>query len=82
MMFASNGLITRLPAVWLLLYGTALTAGGAFSVRVVWMMGVAFMLLGTTAVVAPTAYGHWLMGAGFGALHIGFGWVIARNYGG
>jgi len=81
-LFAANGLGPRLPAMWLLLYGTALTSGGAFSVRIVPIMGAAFMALGIVAVALPPEYGEWLMAAGFGGLHIGFGLVIARHYGG
>ena len=80
--FADAGLMTRLPGVWLLSYGTAAAAGGAFSVRVVPLMGLCFMALGAVAFALPAAWGHWLMAAGFGGLHIGFGLVIARNYGG
>jgi len=80
--FATLGLAARLPGCWLLLYGTALASGGAFSVRVVPLMGLCFMALGVTAFAAPASWGHWLMAAGFGGLHIGFGWVIARKYGG
>jgi len=80
--FALMGLAERLPGCWLLLYGTAVTTGGAFSVRIVPIMGVCFMVLGVVAFVAPAAWGHWLMAAGFGGLQIGFGWVIARRYGG
>jgi hypothetical protein len=81
-MFVSNGLVTRLPAVWLLLYGTALATGGTFSVRIVPIMGAAFMTLGIAVAAVPTTYGDWAMAAGFGGLHIGFGLVIARHYGG
>jgi hypothetical protein len=80
--FATLGLTARLPGCWLLLYGTAATTGGAFSVRVVPLMGVGFMVLGAAAFAAPAAWGHWFMAAGFGGLHIACGLVIARRYGG
>jgi hypothetical protein len=80
--FVMMGLGARLPGCWLLLYGTAVTTAGAFSVRVVPIMGICFMALGASAFAAPAAWGHWLMAAGFGGLQIGFGWVIARRYGG
>src|SRR6266851_4626478 len=80
--FATMGLMARLPGCWLLLYGTAVATGGAFSVRVVPLMGLCFMTLGVMAFAAPAAWGHWWMAAGFGGLHIGFGYLIARHYGG
>jgi len=80
--FATLDLVPRLPGCWLLLYGTAVATGGAFSVRVVPLMGVAFMALGTIAFAAPAAWGHYFLAAGFGGLHIVFGLIIARDYGG
>ena len=80
--FARLDLMARLPGCWLLLYGTAVATGGAFSVRVVPLMGVAFMTLGTIAFAAPAAWGHYFLAAGFGGLHIVFGLIIARHYGG
>ena len=80
--FATLDLMARLPGCWLLLYGTALASGGVHSVRIVPRMGVCFMALSVVAFAAPAAWGHWLLAAGFGGLHIAFGIVIARNYGG
>ena len=80
--FVRSHLTTRLPGCWLLLYGTGLAAGGAMSVRIVPVMGLVFMALGVAAFVAPSAWGNLFMAAGFGGLHIGFGLIIARKYGG
>jgi hypothetical protein len=76
------GLLDVLAAVWLLLYGVAIIAGGVFSARIVPAMGVAFMLLGLGPLVAPEIARDIYLGAGFGLLHIGFGWRIYRRYGG
>ena len=76
------GIVAALPGVWLLLYGTAIVTGGAFSVRVVPVMGLCLMLLGGAAMFAPAIWGDAFMGAGFGVVQIGFGWWIARHYGG
>jgi hypothetical protein len=76
------GLLAALPGVWLLLYGTAIVTGGAFSVRVVPVMGLCLMVLGAAALFAPSSWGDTLMAGGFGLVQIGFGWWIARHYGG
>ncbi|HTA57987.1 MAG TPA: hypothetical protein VK805_07530 [Candidatus Baltobacteraceae bacterium] len=76
------GAFSVLPGVWLLLYGTAIVTGGAFSVRAVPIMGLCLMALGAAALFAPAAWGNVFMAAGFGIVQIGFGVWIALRYGG
>jgi hypothetical protein len=82
MLFARIGIIEEVAGVWLLLYGTAVVTGGAFSIRVVPLMGLCFIVLGTVALFCPSSWGNLLLAGGFGGLHIIFGAVIARKYGG
>jgi hypothetical protein len=81
LMFQS-GFGEHIPAMWLLLYGTAVVTGGAFSVGIVPVMGLCFFTLGGLAVFAPPTWAPWFLAAGFGALHLGFGILIARKFGG
>jgi len=76
------GLVALLPGTWLLLYGTGIMTGGAFSVRPVPIMGLCFMLTGLIAFLAPPGWGDAFLAAGFGGLNIVFGLIVARAYGG
>ena len=76
------GYLSVIPGLWLLLYGTAVVTGGAFSVRIVPVMGLCFMFVGSLSLVGPAAWGDVFLMIGFGALHIVFGVVIARRHGG
>jgi hypothetical protein len=77
-----RGAESLLPGVWLLLYGAGAVTAGAFSVPTVPTMGVCFMILGTTALVASPSWHVALLASGFGLVHLVFGVVIARRHGG
>jgi hypothetical protein len=70
------------PGVWLCLYGVAVMSGGAFSVPIIPVMGVVFIVLGFASFLSPANWRDAYLALGFGGLHIGFGFAIARRYGG
>jgi hypothetical protein len=76
------GAVRTIPGMWMLLYGTGVVSGGAFSVRIVPAMGFCFMGMGALALLAPVAWTNWFMIAAFCGLHLAFGFAIARKYGG
>jgi len=81
-MLVKAGETSAIPGVWLLLYGTGVITGGMYSVRVVPIMGICLMALGALSLFSPPAYANWFMAAGFGGLHVVFGAIIVRKYGG
>jgi hypothetical protein len=76
------GLEPALASAWLLLYGAGIITGGAYSVSIVPVMGLCFMATGALAALAPAAWANYFLAAGFGGLHIIFGFFIARRHGG
>lgn len=77
-----NSLTDLIPGVWLLLYGTAVIAGGTYSVKIVPVMGTCFMLLGVIALIGPANWNPLMLALGFGGLHLLFGAWIAQKHGG
>jgi uncharacterized membrane protein SirB2 len=81
------GLAAMIPGTWMILYGAGVMAGGAFSASVVPVMGACFLAFGGVALFTPAGWNaatwnnSW-MAASFGGLHVVFGWIIARRYGG
>lgn len=80
--FYRAGLIDLLPGAWMLLYGTGVVTGGAFSVRTVPLTGVAFMLAGAVALALPGMGRDAWMALGFGGIHLVFGALLAARHGG
>jgi hypothetical protein len=76
------GMLNVLTAAWLLLYGVGIISAGAYSVSIVPSMGVAYFALGLVALLTPPHLRDLPLAAGFGGLHIIFGFWIYRRYGG
>jgi hypothetical protein len=77
-----HGVWALMAPTWLLLYGTGVLTGGAFSVAPMRVLGLAFMALGAIALVTPPSWGNVWLAIGFGVLQIGFGLYIAKHHGG
>ncbi|MGH7970862.1 MAG: hypothetical protein ACREIC_19245, partial [Limisphaerales bacterium] len=70
LLFVRMGATGAIAGVWLLLYGTGVVTGGAFSIRIVPLMGLCFMVLGAVALFCPPNWGNAFLASGFGGLHI------------
>lgn len=75
------GATKALPALWLTVYGAAVITAGAWSIRLIPLMGACFMLLGALAAFTPLNQ-DVLLALGFDGLHMGFGLWIWRAHGG
>jgi hypothetical protein len=76
------GQIHLLPGLWLILYGTAIMTGGAFSVGAIPIMGAVFLAAGALTLFLPAGFGDLMLGLSFGLVHVIFGVVVARRHGG
>jgi hypothetical protein len=90
--FAAGGILTValsdmvgrevIAGIWLLMYGVGVAACGLFSIPVVLIAGFAFMGIGTVTLAAPAAWAPYLLGLGFGVIHIVLGALIIKDHGG
>lgn len=76
------GHYSEMAPVCIVSYGASVACGGAFSARVVPVMGWCFIALGAIAFVMSADYANLMMALSFGVLHVVFGVIIARKYGG
>jgi hypothetical protein len=67
-----------IPGTWLLLYGCALLTASAATTRIIAVLGALFVLFGLAALLLPDDLQILMLGAGFGGLHIVFGFLIGR----
>jgi hypothetical protein len=74
-----NGNLHAIPGTWLLLYGCALISASVAATRMIALMGAAFVVLGLLALLLPDRQQILLLGAGFGGLHVLFGFLIGRK---
>lgn len=71
-----------IAGIWLLLYGVGIAACGLYSIPVILIAGFAFMGLGTVTLAAPVLWAPYLLGLGFGGIHLVLGALIIRDHGG
>lgn len=72
---------TLLPGIWLSLYGAAVMTAGVWSVRILPLMGALFLCAGALVLLTPVPP-DFMLGLGFGGLHIVFGILVWRHHGG
>jgi hypothetical protein len=71
-----------LPGTWLSVYGAAVFAASAHTLRGVRWMGACFLALGALALFVPGERGDLWMALGFGGVQIVYGaWIARSNHG-
>lgn len=90
--FYERGLWELMPGTWLMLYGVGVVTGGAFSIKIIPLFGMCFILLAVGAfypVVPMASVLFWkfrvcdaFLAVGFGLFHILFGTIVALRYNG
>jgi hypothetical protein len=67
-----------IPGAWLLLYGAALASASVPTTRMLLLMGLLFGILGVTAFFVTHTVQMFVLGLGFGGVHLGFGiWLVS-----
>lgn len=74
-----GGNLHAIPGTWLLLYGCALVSASAATTRIIAALGMLFVLFGLAALLLPDELQILMLGAGFGGLHLLFGFLIGRS---
>jgi hypothetical protein len=81
--FAAANTTDVIPGMWLLLYGSAVLSASTVTIagaaRLVCIMGILFVALGALTFALPVVAHAWMLGVGFGGLHILFGLLIGRS---
>jgi hypothetical protein len=73
-----GGNLHAIPGTWLLLYGCALLTASTVTTRIIAVLGGLFVLFGLLTLLLPDEWHIFMLGAGFGGLHILFGYLIGR----
>ena len=80
---ARAGDSTLIPGTWLLLYGCAVLSASTVTAsgvsRLICAMGVLFAALGSITFALPGIWHTFMLGLGFGGLHLLFGFLIGRS---
>jgi hypothetical protein len=73
-----GGNLHAIPGTWLLLYGCALLTASTATTRIIAVLGGLFIAFGLITLLLPDDLHVFMLGAGFGGLHIIFGFLIGR----